>query len=99
MMTVSLDSYSFWVIGAVWLTVPILSWLWSLASLYMYRKIARLMAETTSMLEQAKTLNDQMASYRQETLEMRTRAEEELRLACTYYSRISDLLKEGMERP
>jgi len=91
-MNVDIYSYNFWIIGAIWFTVPILSWLWSLVSLFIYRRLSNLMTEAAATLEQVKTLNEQILSYRQETLEIRTKAEEEIKLACQYYAKVADLV-------
>ena len=86
------NSTSFWIIGAIWFSVPILSWLWSLASIYYYKKLKAIITEATAALEQSKKLNEQTLTYRLETLEMRTKVEEEIKQAATYYSKISDLI-------
>lgn len=91
-MNLDITSYSFWIIGAIWFTVPILSWLWSLASLYFYRRLIKLMTDATKAFEQAKSLNEQMLSYRLETMEIRSRAEEEIKLACQYYARVAEIV-------
>jgi len=82
---IDINSPTFWLIGAVWFTVPILSWLWSMASIYYYRKLIKLMDDATKTLEQ-------MASYRLESMEIRAKAEEEIKLACAYYAKATDLL-------
>lgn len=89
---IDINSPTFWLVGAVWFTVPILSWLWSLASIYYYRKLIKLMTDATKIYEQAKTLNEQMVSYRLESMEIRSKAEEEIKLACAYYAKTTDLL-------
>lgn len=94
-MTVDLSNYLFWVVGAIWFTVPILSWLWSAASIRIYRRANILFGEAAKTLENAKTLNEQMVSYRLETLELRTKVEEEMRMACKYYSRITELITDN----
>ena len=91
------NSPLFWIVGLIWFTVPILSWLWSLASIYFYRKLIKLITDTTKAVEQAKTLNEQMVSYRLETLEIRTKAEEEIKLACRYYAKMSEMLAKEKE--
>jgi hypothetical protein len=91
-MTVDLNSYTFWIVGIIWFTVPIMSWAWSVGSIHYYRKLTKLITDTTKAFEQAKALNEQMLSYRLETLEIRSKAEEEIKLACTYYSKISELV-------
>lgn len=96
-MTIDLNNYLFWVVGAIWFTVPILSWAWSLASMYFYRKLTTLMGDATKAFEQIKTLNEQMTNYRLETMEIRNHAEEELNLACTYYAKISEMLAKDKE--
>lgn len=90
-----IDLYNpmFWIVGAIWFTVPILSWGWSLVSVRIYRKLIILMSDATRALENIKTLNEQMLSYRLETLEIRTKAEEEIKLACRYYSKIVELVE------
>lgn len=92
-MTIDLNNYLFWIVGAIWFTVPILSWLWSLVSLFIYRKLIKLMNDATRALEQVKSLNEQMLSYRLETMEIRTKAEEEIKLACRYYAKIAELIE------
>jgi hypothetical protein len=96
-MNMDINSYSFWVVGAIWFTVPILSWLWSLASLFFYRRLTKLMKDATQAFEQAKSLNEQMLNYRLETLEIRTKAEEEIKLACKYYARVAELVNKEKE--
>lgn len=91
-MNVDIYSLNFWIIGAIWFTVPILSWAWSLVSLYFYRRLIRLMKDATLAFEQAKALNEQMLNYRLETLAIRDKAEEEIKLACKYYARVSELV-------
>jgi len=86
------NSYTFWIIGVIWFTVPILSWLWSLASLFFYRKALTIMADATKVLDQIKTMNEQMLNFRLESMEIRTKAEEELKLVCAYYAKVSDLI-------
>ena len=92
---IDLNNYLFWLVGAIWFTVPIMSWGWSLASLYFYRKLIIGMKDATAALEQAKTLTEQSLQYRLETLEIRTKAEEEIRLVCTYYSKIFELIEKN----
>lgn len=87
-----MNSYLFWVVGSIWFTVPILSWLWCLASVHYYRKAISSIRDATVALEQARTLNEQMVNYRLETLEIRTKAEEEIKLACRYYAKVTDIL-------
>lgn len=94
---VDVNSYLFWIVGLIWFTVPILSWLWSLTSIYFYRKLIKLINDTTKEFEHVKALNEQMVSYRLETLEIRTKAEEEIKLACRYYAKMSDLLAKEKE--
>lgn len=89
---VDINSSTFWLVGVVWFTVPILSWFWSLASIYYYRKLVKILSDSTKAFEQIKALNEQMVNYRTETFEIRTKAEEELKLACSYYSKLSNLL-------
>ena len=89
---IDINSPTFWLVGAVWFTVPILSWLWSMASIYYYRKLIKLMADATKALEQVKSLNEQMVSYRLESMEIRSKAEEEIKLACSYYAKMTDLI-------
>jgi len=91
-MNIDIYSYNFRIIGAIWFTVPILSWLWSLGSLFCYRRLTKQMNEATKAYEQAKVLNEQMLSYRLETMELRTKAEEEIKLASRYYVKIADML-------
>ena len=97
-MTIDLNNYLFWIVGAIWFTVPILSWLWSLASLFFYRKLIKLMNDATRAFEQVKSLNEQMLSYRLETLEIRTKAEEEIKLACRYYAKIAELVAKEKDK-
>ena len=97
-MTIDLNNYLFWIVGAIWFTVPILSWLWSLVSLFIYRKIIKLMNDATRALEQVKSLNEQMLSYRLETMEIRTKAEEEIKLACRYYAKIAELVAKEKDK-
>jgi phosphate/sulfate permease len=92
---IDLNNYLFWLVVAIWFTVPIMSWGWSLASLYFYRKLIIGMKDATAALEQAKTLTEQSLQYRLETLELRTKAEEEIRLVCTYYSKIFELIEKN----
>ena len=92
---IDLNNYLFWLVGAIWFTVPIMSWGWSLVSLRFYRKFIIDMKAATAALEQAKTLTEQSLQYRLETLEIRTKAEEEIRLVCTYYSKIFELLEKN----
>lgn len=92
-MTIDLNNgTTFWIVGAVWFTVPILSWLWSLTTLYFYRNLTKLMNDATKTYEQARTMNEQMLAYRLETMELRTKAEEEIKLACSYYTRVTELV-------
>jgi len=96
-MNMDINSFSFWIVGAIWFTVPILSWLWSFASLFFYRRLIKLMKDATQAFEQAKSLNEQMLNYRLETLEIRTKAEEEIKLACKYYARVAELVNKEKE--
>jgi hypothetical protein len=50
------------------------------------------MKDATLAFEQAKALNEQMLNYRLETLAIRDKAEEEIKLACKYYARVSELV-------
>lgn len=95
MIEIDTNSPTFWLLGCIWLTIPILSWLWSLVALYMYRRLLTLVSEATASLEQAKTLSGQMVAYRSETLEMRTKVEEELKHVCSYYTKISELISKN----
>jgi hypothetical protein len=97
-MQVDLKDPLFWVMAGIWFTVPILSWGWSLLTLHFYRKLTVFIKDATSALEQAKTLNEQMLNYRLETLAIRTQAEEEIRLACKYYSKITELIDKEKEK-
>lgn len=92
MLNIDTNSYTFWALGIIWLTIPILSWLWSLVALFIYRKLLKLMSETTVALEKAKTLSEEMVIYRTETFEMRSKVEDELKTVCSYYTKISELL-------
>lgn len=86
------NSVAFWVIAAIWFTVPILSWCWSLVSIHYYRKIIDVMKEANTTLERTKKLNEEMLAYRLETMELRTKAEEEIKMACKYYTQVADLV-------
>jgi len=55
------------------------------------------MKDATHAFEQAKSLNEQMLNYRLETLEIRTKAEEEIKLACKYYARVAELVNKEKE--
>jgi hypothetical protein len=50
------------------------------------------MNDATKTYEQAKVLNEQMLNYRLETMELRSKAEEEIKLACKYYARVTELV-------
>jgi len=98
-MLIDPNNYMFWIVGLIWFTVPILSWLWSLAAIHFYRKQIKVTIDATRALEHAKILNEQMISYRLETLEIRTKAEEEIKLACRYYAKVTDLLSKEKSNP
>ncbi len=87
-----INSVAFWVVAAIWFTVPILSWGWSLVSINYYKKIVDILNEANKALEQTKKLNEEMLNYRLESLELRTKAEEEIKLACKYYTQVTDLV-------
>ena len=88
----NINSVAFWVVAAIWFTVPILSWGWSLVSIRYYKKTVDMMQEAHKALEQTKKLNEDMLNYRLESLELRTKAEEEIKLACKYYTQVADLV-------
>jgi hypothetical protein len=98
-MNLDPNSTSFWVLGAIWFTVPILSWGWSLTTLYLYRNLKKIITEATITLEQTKKLNEEMVQYRLETVEMKTKVEEEIQFAAKYYSKISDLVTKQTSSP
>lgn len=86
------NSTAFWVVGIVWFTVPILSWLWSLVSIRYYKNAHILLQELTETLTHIKKIHNESLTYRAEALEIKIKAEEEIKAACNYYKQIADLI-------
>lgn len=93
-MNIDLHNYNFWIMAAIWFTVPIVSWLWCVVTFPLYRKLTNLVRENAQMLEQVKIMRDQAESLTKDSMVLRTKVEEELRDVTTYYTKIKTLLDE-----
>jgi len=92
-MLLDTTDINFWIVGIVWFTVPILSWLWSLLTLRLYVKTS---ASTKDMRDSLATLRktlDDIVAHRKESEYIREKAKEEIAQACVYYEKIKQLLE------
>jgi len=92
-VTIELNKFTIWIIGTIWLIVPILSWLGALATLYyFYKKLIIMLQDIIKTFEQMKEMSEQLITQRIETKELKQQAEEELKAACQFYNKITNLL-------
>ena len=91
-MNINLQDPAIWAISAIWFSVPVLAWLWSFGSIWLYKKASALMKEILQTHEETKRILDEAKHLRSEAVMLQTRAENELKDACAYYEKIKDLL-------
>ena len=100
-MLIDTNNYQFWLIGLLWFTAPILSWLWSLVAIKKFKELNKLapsateqFKDTLKVLEDTKKMYELACAERMKSKELKSVAEEELRAASGYYMKIKDLLKD-----
>lgn len=87
-----LQSGTFWIMAAIWFTVPIMSWLWGVVTFPLYRKIVTLTKDLAQNLEQIKGMREGAENSIKESLALRAKIEEELKEVSTYYEKINKLI-------
>jgi len=93
-MTFDLRDYTFWIMAAIWFTVPIISWLWSVVTFPLYRRLTGLLNENVKVLGELNAIREKAESSNRESLELRTKVEGELKEVSAYYEKIQALLEQ-----
>jgi hypothetical protein len=100
-MLIDTNNYQFWIMGLLWFSAPIISWLWSLVAIRRFKDLNKIvpsmadqLKETIKVLEDTKKMYELAGSERLESQKLKSVAEEELKAASAYYKKIEGLLKD-----
>ena len=102
-MLIDTSNIQFWIIGLLWFTAPILSWLWSLVAIKRFKDLNTLVPKLKEMqetLEKTRQQYELACSERLESLNLKAAAdqlklvaEKELKAASSYYIKIKKILE------
>jgi len=105
-MLIDTAHWQFWLMGLLWFTAPILSWLWSLVAIKHYKQFASDAKKMSASLAAIHTyivddMNADSTAYRQsvraeqkDVQDLKDKAQQELEYARDYYTRIKDILEQ-----
>jgi hypothetical protein len=92
-MLIDVTNYQFWLLGMLWFTAPILSWLWSLVTIKKLKNLNRILPNINKELANIRAMQSALEAERAEVRELRRLAEGELKAASDYYVKIKHLLE------
>ena len=92
-MLIDTSNYQFWVVGSLWFTVPIMSWVWSMVCIRSFKKLNAVVKEAQDNLAKVQELHKEALKEKMDSKKYKAMAEHELKMANGFYVQIKQMLE------